>query len=209
MDNLNNPSDVPSDSHVRSVEAENVNDNPTNGTLAEINKATGRDYATLDDATKGMSETYNFVGSLGEVKDKATKYDEIQAGKSAAEQAKDRDADKWEKFDKQSFLYNNKDAAGVADDVYAIAKSKGVTMEQAYNDSPLKGFIDKQVAEQEPARGALAPSGAIAGGVAGGPLNAEEFNRLPLEEQRKVIGALETSNHPVGRGVYHSTQRNA
>jgi len=209
MDNLNNPSGVPGSSLENAAEAENVNGNPTEGALAEINMATGRNYATLEEATKGVKETYSFVSGVGTVKEKAQKYDEIQAGKSAAEQAKDVNSDKWEKFDKQSFLYGNPQAASVADDVFAIAKAKNVTMEEAYNDSPLKGFIDKQVAEQEPARGALAPSGAIAGGANGGPVNRDEFNRLPLEEQRKLIGAFETSNQKVGKGVYHSSQRNA
>jgi len=209
MDNLNNPSDVPGDPHVSSAEAENVNGNPTEGTLAEINKATGRNYTSLEEATKGINETYSFVGNLGDVKDKATKYDEIQAGKSAADQAKDVNAEKWETFDKQSFLYGNPNAKSVADDVFAIAKAKGITMEQAYEASPLKGFIDKQVAEQEPARGSLTPSGAIAGGGNAGPVNREDFNRLPLAEQKKLVSAFSTANESVGKGIYHSSRRNA
>jgi len=201
MDNLNNPSDVPGSSLENAAEAENVNGNPTEGALAEINKATGRNYASLEEATKGVKETYSFVSGVGTVKEKAQKYDDIQASKSAAEQAKDIDADKWAKFDKQSFLYGNPQAASVADDVYAISKARGIPMEQAYNDSPLKGFIDKQTAEQEPARGALAPSGAIAGGAQSGPVTSEEFNKLPLEEQRKIIGVFETSNQRVGRST--------
>jgi len=209
MDNLNNPPGVPGESLENSAEAGNVNDNPTEGTLAEINKATGRNYATLEDATQGMTETYGFMGKLSEVKDKAEKYDQQQAAKSSAQQAKDVNADKWANFDKQSFLYANPAAASVAEDVYSIAQAKGISMEQAYQASPLKGFVDQQAAEQAPATGSLAPSGAISGEGSSGPVNRDDFNKLSLDEQRKLVGTFSSANQKVGKGIYKSSQRNA
>ena len=209
MDNLNNPSGVPGESLENSAEAENVNGNPTTGTLAEINQATGRNYATLEDATKGMQETYSFVGNLGEIKDKAVKYDEAQAARTNAQRATDASNDTMNRVEIMEFRYSHPEAKSVEADIQAIAQAKGITMDEAYNQSPMKSFIDKQVQEQAPATGSLAPSGAISGEGSLGPANIDDFNKLPLAEQKKLVGTFTSATQVVGKGIYHSSRRNA
>lgn len=203
----NNPSFVPSGGDVAPEEGENVNEGLPQ-TLKEINEATGRNYSSLDEAKKGMQETYKFVGALGDVKKKAEAYDALQKAKmSANEQTKEQTM----KVDKLELLYERPDLREFPDVVDLIlegARAKGKKASEFFDESPLKGFIEKETKEKQAKNpqytvpGQRLPEGEIG-------ISPEEFNRLPLAEQKKIVEKLPGWNEPLPRGQHYSTPINS
>ncbi|KKK74928.1 hypothetical protein LCGC14_2878830, partial [marine sediment metagenome] len=84
--------------------------------------------------------------------------------------------------------------------------ANGVPMEQAYQDSSLKKFVEKERKEQEAANPDIVTSGQrLAPGQAS--LSREDFIRLPLEEQRKIVERLPAWGQQLPKGSWASSTR--
>lgn len=199
----NNPSDVPGGEDITPAGGENVN---TPDPLAEINKATGRDYKTLPEAMGGLKETYAYVG---EKKDDTPQ--QPNQGEDINKMTKVKLRDKvntleWE-VKKNNFLAQNPEAKDYADEILAIAKAKGLEPQKAYDDSRFKTLIKEQSqAGDAPivdTGNRIIPSSEELG------MSLEKFNALPLEEQQKIVDKLPMYNARIGAMNMQSKPKNS
>jgi len=174
---MDNTPNVPSAPSVSAVEGGNVE-----AVIVEkFNKETGRQFKTVDDAVKSMKDTFDFVAKLGDVKEKATKYDEMVKSKPSTSSD--------ERVDKLEFIYKHPEAKDVVEDVAAIAKTKGTTYETAYESSFLKKYVESEVEKQKGnAPMYVSPNQRIDANK--GPISVEDFKKLTPEEQRKIVTQL-------------------
>lgn len=201
-----NLSFVPSGGDVAPEGGENVSEGIPQ-TLIEINEVTGRNYSSLEEAKRGIQETYKFVGSLGDVKKKAQAYDELQTAKKTANQ---QQAEQSVKVDKLELLYERPDLKEFPDVVDLIlegAKAKGKKASEFFDESPLKRFIEKENKEKQAKNPPYITSGQrLPEGEIG--ISPEEFSKLPLSEQKKIVEKLPGWNEPLPRGQHYSTPIN-
>lgn len=200
---MNNLSNVPPETDVIPGGGENVvegqEEKPEEQLLKGINEATGRDYKTLEEAKKGMAETYKFIGSLGDIKEKAQAYDSLQTAKKTVKQEID---EKYDKVDRMEFIFNNPDAKDVVGDIASISKQTGKSMQEVYDNSALKRLVEKEKKEQEAAHPSFVASGQrLAPGEMA--MSTEEFRKLPLEEQEKIVKKLPGWNEVIPKGETH------
>lgn len=80
-------------------------------TLDEINTMTGRNYKTLEDAQKGIKETYNYVGEAGKKTDAAVDPDKFMTR---------------EEFQAKEFFRDNPEHAKNKDLINELSKSQGL-----------------------------------------------------------------------------------
>lgn len=180
-----NPSDVPSENDVVSEEVENVS---TPDALEQINKASGRNYKSLEEALGGVRETFSFVGKKAEPKNVAPQPETKDALKEEVEKLS------W-KADKNEFLYQNPEAKDFSDEIGALAKAKGVSWQEAYDNSRFKSLIkDKyQAGEETP----VVSTGQRLRRNQNVDISTDNFRFLSPQEQAKVIQKLPTWNRPL------------
>jgi len=108
--------------------------------LEKINETTGRSYKNVEDALKGIKETYSFVGKKQEVsgkKQEVSKEEEEQS-KKLEDIVKDNTAE----LQKLRFLKAHPEAEAVYATVKALAKDSESSLEDAYNNSDLPDLLD-------------------------------------------------------------------
>ena len=211
---VDNPSTVPPEPDVSPEGGENAPSAPEGGTeapspeetaLKQINENAGRNYATLDEAFKGMKETYSFVGSdaLKEIRDKAKKFDLSSQPPSAEEKAEKV----YGKVDRMEFLQLHPEAKEYTDLVGAIARDQDVSWAEAFDSDEgkkIQGMIKRDQEESEPANPPFVQSGQrLPEGEA--RMTKEDFSKLPLNEQKKIIDALPSWNEPFPKGTFKSS----
>ena len=202
---MDNPTNVPSEFDVNPEEGVNAPEERQAELLKEVNEATGRNYQSLEEAKKGLKETYSFVGSLGDVKEKARQFELLQKEKKTA---KDEVEEKYAKIDRMEFLFQYPEAERVIEEVEALSKRKGISMKEAYDNSQLKKWVEKEVEEQEASMPSFVTSGQrLAPGQVG--MSREEFAKLPLEEQKKIVEKLPGWGEKVSKGEYRSSPRDS
>jgi hypothetical protein len=208
----NNPSTVPP-APEGSGEGENVGqEEPKEPSFEEkalqmVNEATGRNYPDLETAQKAIKDTYSFVGddTIKELKTKAQEFDKMKKrpleGTAKAEEF-------YSKVDKMEFLLRHPDAEPYADIIGAIARDKGISWFDAYESSQgekIKAIVEKEKKEKEAESpsfvesGQRLPEGKMA-------VSAEEFKKLPLEEQKKIVEKLPQWGEKIPRGILRSTK---
>lgn len=208
-----NPSIVPPAPDVSAGEGENA-PSPEGGTdtpspeetaLKQINESSGRNYTTLDEALKGMKETYSFVGSeaLKEIRDKAKKFD-LSSGPPTHEEKTEKF---YGKVDRMEFLQLHPEAKEYTGLISAIAKDQDVSWEDAFESDEgkkVQTMIKRDQEESEPANPPFVTSGQrLPEGQTG--LTKEEFSKLPLEEQKKIIDKLPGWLEPFPKGTFKSS----
>lgn len=194
---------------------EGVNDPPTEEVKPEqlvlnsINEATGRNYPTLEEAKKGLKETYGFVGDevIAELRRKAQEFDKLKARPL---QGTEKSEEFYKKVDKMEFLLKFPDARPYADMIGAIARDKGVSWFEAYETTESGKKIQKIVEKDVEERKAAEPSFVTGGGARLAPsqqltgMSTEEFSKLPLEEQKKIIEKLPIWSEKIPKGTFRS-----
>ena len=179
----NNPSAIPGGDDVDSSEGENVS---APDVLSEINKASGRNYPSVDEALKGIRNTYSSVGE----KKVAPNLNVSVEDKSKPELRADVEALKW-RNDKLEFLFLNPEAIGYADEIGAIAHTKNIGWQEAYDNSKFKSLIKEKAraGEETPVVETgqrITQTGKTVG------LTRDEFSRLPLADQKRIVESLPT-----------------
>jgi hypothetical protein len=180
----NNPSIVPGEDDVTSSEEENVS---TPDALEQINKATGRNYTSLDEALGGVKETFSFVGKKTETKS-VTPQPKVE--NNLGEEVKKLQFS----VDRNAFLANNPEAKDFSDEIGAIAQSKGISMQEAYDNSRIKSLAKEkyQAGEETP----MVATGQRLRRSQNADVNVENFRFLPREEQEKVMRSLPAWSKP-------------
>ena len=181
--------------------------------LAEVNKKTGKQFKSMDEYWKADKEKEAFIGGLGDIKEKAQKFDESEAKKSERERVSTREQEYYGKggrVERMEFLYGHPEAKSVIEEIAALAKQRNMSMEQAYESSPLKKYVDKEKKDQEVAQPEFVASGQrLAPGRTG--MSREEFAKLPREEQQKIVSKLpgwsQTTIGEVTKGGLKSSKR--
>jgi hypothetical protein len=208
-----NPTTVPSEANVTSEEGVNVGESQGSGQelLNKINEATGRNYTSLEEAMKGVQETYKFVGSetIAELRRKAQEFDKL---KRRPLEGTEKAEEFYRKVDRMEFLLKYPDAEPIADLVGAIAREKGISWFEAYETTEagkkLQKFVEREKKEREAARpsfiqsGQRLPEGQMA-------ISPEEFSRLSLEEQRKIVEKLPGWNKEIPKTTFGSKKRSS
>lgn len=204
MQEDNNTPAVTGDPELSSAEGGNVNPTAQEDLVNDFNKATGRNFKTIDDVKKSMKDSFDFISQLGDIKEKAQKYDQIEEEKNRTpEQVND---ERYNKIDKLDFLYQHPEAKDVVDDVADIARSRNISFVQAYETSSLKKVVDKQAEEEKAQSPDFVDSNQrIVGGKA--PLSTDDFTNLPLEEQRKIITQLPSWRTGFGKTSISSSRK--
>jgi len=165
-----------------------------NFSLEEVNKLMGREYKSLDEAQKGLEEQTSYVGKLGP---KAAEWDKLQAQKTPVERSTEAEAVTIDKVSKMEFLIENPDAKAVADDVQAIAKQRGISMNEVYNSSPLKKVVDNEVKSHQAANPTYVESGRLPKGKE--KITKDTFKNMSLEDARKLVEKTNAWNEPILR----------
>jgi hypothetical protein len=180
----NNPSIVPGDDDVASSEDENVS---TPDALEQINKASGRNYKSLDEALGGVKETFSFVGKKAAPKDVAP---QPKPENGLQEEVKKLQLT----VEKNDFLNNNPEAKEYADEIGALAQSKGVSWQEAYDNSRIKSLVKEkyQAGEETP----MVATGQRLHRSQNVDVNSDTFHYLSPEEQRKMVERMPTWNKP-------------
>ena len=163
----------------------------TEATLKAINEATGRDYQNLEEAQKGVKETYGFVGQMGDLKEKAGKWDAHEAKKTEKQRMKEGRTEESDKVDRLEFLFKNPDTKfvpGVENDIQAVAKQKGMSMDEVYKDSVFSRQVEAEKKSQEAAHPQGIEGGRLPEGKAG--VSLEDFKNLSQEEKDKIVKSL-------------------
>jgi hypothetical protein len=178
-----NPSIVPSDDDVASEEVENVS---TPDALEQINKATGRNYKSLDEALGGVKETFSFVGKKTETKD-VTPEPKVNPG------------DKVEKLEwelgKINFISMNPEAKDYVNEIGAMAKANGVSWQEAYDNSRIKSLVkEKQQAGEETPMVATGQRLRRSQNV---DISADSLVGMPIAEQSKIVQKLPAWSKPL------------
>jgi hypothetical protein len=164
--------------------------------LRLINESTGRNYLNLEEAQKGLSETYRNIGALSDIKDKAMKWDEHQAKKTIKQKVGDANSELYSRVDKMEFLNIHPFAKSVVDEIYSIAQSTGKRMEDVYNSSPVfKQFVENERKSQEASKSQYAEGDRLSPTVKG--VSRDDFKNLPYDEQKKVVTKLDAWNKPI------------
>jgi len=177
-------------------------------TLDELNKETGQNFKSVDDFLRSWKEKEQFIGGLGELKDKAKRWDEQESKKNVDPQQKiQEEYNPGGRIDKMEFRQIHPEAASVIDEVAAMAKSEGRSMSEVYKSSSLKRFVEKERKEQEAKNPDYVESGQrLVPGRTG--FKKEDFNKLSLEEQRKVVSKFKLGKgSPFPKGVYQSSKK--
>lgn len=134
MEEDNRPSDtIPAGSDVKPAEGdEKVSGDPQAGeaepalSLADLNAALGRQYKTVEDAVKGVKETYDFVGKEKKVEEaSASSNEEIEALKT------------------DLFFTQNPDLEETRPLLEALAKANGQTIREAAQSDVFQGTLKK------------------------------------------------------------------
>lgn len=181
----NNPSYISSEDDVASEEVENVS---TPDVLGEINKASGRNYKSLEEALGGVKETFSFVGKKAEPK-------------NVAPQSETKDVLKEEvaslrmEVGRNSFLSANPEAKDFADEIGAIAKAKDISWQEAYDNSRIKSLVKEkyQAGEETP----MVSTGQRLRRNQNVDVSTDNFRFLSPNEQKKVIEKMPTWNRPL------------
>lgn len=103
---------------------------PAGMSLEDINKLTGRTYTTLEDAQKGIKETYGFVGA---------KPKEIV--KEVVKEVIPKDVVTREEFQTSEFFRDNADANKHRDLVTTVAKANGISVQDAFKSEFVQNTI--------------------------------------------------------------------
>jgi hypothetical protein len=181
----NNPSYVSSEDDVASEEVENVS---TPDVLGEINKASGRNYKSLEEALGGVKETFSFVGKKAEPKNVAPQLE-------TKDVLKEEVANLRMEVGRNSFLSANPEAKDFADEIGSIAKAKGVSWQEAYDNSRIKSLVKErnQAGEETP----MVSTGQRLRRNQNVDVSTENFRFLSPDDQRKVIEKMPTWNRPL------------
>lgn len=168
MNEVNNPSNdtvVSAGEDAVETGVENVADSSggeTTLSLRKIEEATGRKFATLDDALKSLKETYSYVGKAGQA-EKALKkvlaafqakdISELEAkvGKTTQTSSQTPSEDSALKFkiEKLAFLVEHPEAKDHLEFLTKLAKADGVSLEEAYKSNVFQEFLKaKNIADK-------------------------------------------------------------
>jgi hypothetical protein len=177
-----NPSIVPSDDDVASEEVENVS---TPDALEQINKATGRNYKSLDEALGGVKETFSFVGKKTEPKDVTPAKAETADGKVEKLE--------WE-MGKMNFVSTNPEAKDYVNEIGALAKANNVSWQEAYDNSRIKSLVKQSQAGDETP---MVVTGQRLRRSQNVGLSSENFANLPMLEQDKIVKGLPAWSKPL------------
>ena len=196
-----NPSNIPSDAELTSEEVEDVS-TPDKEFLQKVNETTGRNYENMEEALKGLKETYSFVGdeTIAKLREKASKFEELSQ-KEAPKKPQPEYQGMNDRLDRIEFLRKYPEAESVVDVVSSRARDKSVTFEEAYIGSPLRSMVESEAKRL----GKKAKPGFIESGqrvsIGGTPvdISREEFKKLPLAEKRKIVSRLPGWNKPIER----------
>jgi len=177
-------------------------------TLEEINKQTGKDFKTIDEFLKSSKEAESFIGGLGEIKNKAQKWDEMESRKQVTPQEKiQQEYSPGGRIDRIEFNQKFPGTSAVLEEVASIAKARGKSMAEVYNGSYLQKSVEKELKEQEAAQPGFVASGQrLPKGQT--PYSIEDFNKLSLEEQKKIIektSLVQGESFP--KGVFRSSRK--
>lgn len=111
---------------------ENAGTPPAGMSLEDINTLTGRTYATLEEAQKGVKETYAFVGGKPKVveviKEKVVIPDNVVSR---------------EEFETANFFRDNPEANKHRQLIEQVAKAQGITVQAAVETEFVKNTISK------------------------------------------------------------------
>jgi len=207
---MDNPSSVPPASDVNAGGADNVptsKEEQDKQLLTNINESSGREYKTLEEAQKGVKDTYGFIGKMGEVKDKAQRWDELQAKTSKTQDEIVKETyNPGGRIDRIEFSTKHPEAASVIEDIASVAKAEGKSMAEVYQTSSLKELVEIKKKEQEASNPDFVTSGQrLAPGQT--KTSVEEFNQLSLEEQRKIIEKMPQWDEKLPKTSFSSTKR--
>ena len=162
--------------------------------LEEVNKLMGRDYKSIGEAQKGLEEQTSYVGKLGP---KAAEWDKLQAIKTPEQRSTEAGNITMDKVSKMEFLIENPEAKSVAEEVQAIAKSKGVSMNEAFNNSSLKKVVELETKKHQAANPTYVESGRLPKGKE--RITKQAFKNMPLEDARKLVESTNAWNEPISR----------
>lgn len=95
---------------------------PAAMSLTDINKATGRNYTTLADAMKGVSETYRHVGNPPVVEKVVEKIPDNLVTR--------------DEYERSEFFRSNAEANKHKTLLESVAKANGLTVQQVFNGDP-------------------------------------------------------------------------
>lgn len=159
-------------------------------TLEELEESAGREFANKDDFVKHYKSQASFVGdeAVQKLREKAQKFDEIEARKTEKTRAKEGQSELYNRVEKNEFLLKNPNAKNVVDDVHAISKSKGISMDSAYQNSALKGVVETEMKAQEAANPQFVESGRLPDRKS--ETSLKDFKGLPLDDQEKIAQSL-------------------
>lgn len=159
-------------------------------TLKELGESAGREFTNKEDFVKHYKNQSSFVGdsAVQKLREKAQQFDALEAKKSEKTRAKEGQSELYDRMDKNEFLLKNPDAKNVVDDIHAISKARGISMDEAYQNSALKGVVETQMKEQEAANPQFVESGRLPEKKS--DVEMKDFKGLPLAEQEKIAQSL-------------------
>lgn len=144
--------------------------------LRDINKATGRNYQTIDDAKRGIEETYKFVGQR----------DKIQETPKEEPKSQKPTSDFEERLNRMEFASQNPEYKDYYDLVSGIAKSKNISTYEALNNT-LEGQKIKKLVDMDKGSVAVESSNRLKGG---NKVDLAKFKTLSKEDKAKALKAM-------------------
>jgi len=218
---VDNPTSVPgeptfpADTSPDKGSSEGVNANqeisPEQKILNQINEASGRNYASLEEAISGVKETYSFVGSEAmQEMQRLAKAGEKVLSRQKPQSSGERVEQLARQLEEIRFTQSYPEAKSIASLVGDIASKRNLSWEDAYTQTPegkkLQKLVEIERKEQEAANPATVQSGQRLFGE-GRAITRDEFSKLPLEEQRKIVSKLPTYEKIFPKGQYSSGKR--
>lgn len=192
----NNPSIISPGDDVAPEEGENVS---TPDALEQINKATGRNYKSLDEALGGVKETFSFVGKKIEPKKDVPPQPKPENG--LQEEVKKLQLT----VEKNDFLNNNPEAKEYSDEIGALAQSKGVSWQEAYDNSRIKSLVKEKYRAGEEAP--MVVTGQRLHRSQNVDVTSDNFHLLSPDEQAKVVQKLPEWNESFGATTWNNANK--
>lgn len=175
--------------------------------LEEINKQTGKQFKSIDEFLESSKKAESFIGGLTEVREKAQKWDEAEARKTVTPENKIKEEySSGGRIDRIEFNQKFPGTSAVVEEVASIAKARGKSMAEVYEGSYLQKSVEKEVKEQEATQpGVIVPGQRLPEGQVG--LSREDFNKLPMEEQKKIMDKLPGWEQQLPKTGFKSSKR--
>ena len=114
---------------------------PADDVLVKINKTIGRNYKSLEEALKGIKETYSYVGK--KISETQTKKTESSGEEMTAEEKAQEALNRIQEFELLSKYPESKE---ILEEIKDLAESKNLSLVEAYEQSSLKSLLETKKA---------------------------------------------------------------